>query len=659
MDRLLRALLIAGIVAPLAAAVVWWTADPEWFRSPAESHARADDRAQAATESGVELLAVANRDASADRLTASPDAPQSRASAPSLLSTPHQVVPVALHFDGPPAPHPGGIGNATARQEPPILLWPADEVRDPQPVETVPHEDEQSIGDPDDPSDSAPAEKIAPLDVTMAPPNVGLPGSANPTLRRLPPVSTTLSSKDPAAEYPTQIVEDAAGRDGPQLELQPADAPPWAPLRRLPPVDSSRSQEPVEQPPLDTAQLDRAPAGPTTADHAPVDPAPAKPAPTDIPSDSEPGATMPRVALGLNAHGSLDLAPPATSTPVDDGDVAPHHVVGAGDAIVPNTIDNRDSAAARAATIATERAMEGVRQRANDHLRSGLAVASRGAFYSGRADFIQALRVLAQALDAQSRKRSHSDSLARGLVALEEADDFVPKGSALEADLNVASIVSAHRTPVLKETDPAPTPLEALQAYYTYAQDQLVAACGHEPSASLALYALGKTHLALAQESREAETLHGPKAVALMRASLAVDSTNHLAANELGVMLAGYGQLAEARAALVHAVSLGGPVEAWHNLAVVHERLGEEELARAALAQWQAASRQGQGGAAAAALPSAVRWVDTATFARTSDTPTSGAFIPSGSAQVPSATSSASQPQGARTGQQPWQGFRK
>ena len=102
---------------------------------------------------------------------------------------------------------------------------------------------------------------------------------------------------------------------------------------------------------------------------------------------------------------------------------------------------------------------------------------------------------MAQGLDAESGTPAHSRALAAGLTALKEAQDFLPKGGKLEADLDLPTIVASHRTPVLKGA-PAGSllPLVALKAYFTFAQAQLSQAAGHEVAGSMALYALGKLH---------------------------------------------------------------------------------------------------------------------------------------------------------------------
>lgn len=254
-------------------------------------------------------------------------------------------------------------------------------------------------------------------------------------------------------------------------------------------------------------------------------------------------------------------------------------------------------------------AMQAVSERAFGITQNAIGLADRGAFYSSRSEFIQALRVVTQALDAQSGDSSHSTALAEGLRALTEADDFAPQGSQLEADLDLNSIVASHRTPVLKQEDLVGiTSLVALQQYYTYAQQRLASASGHEPAASQALFGLGRLTVLMAERSADSRRLHAPKAMTLFQASLAVDSRNARAAHELGVLYAQFGQLEDARRLLVMSVNLSPQKETWHNLSVVHERLGEVELARKARYELQLAT-QAQSGRNVTSNGLAVEWV--------------------------------------------------
>lgn len=238
-------------------------------------------------------------------------------------------------------------------------------------------------------------------------------------------------------------------------------------------------------------------------------------------------------------------------------------------------------------------AMAAVTRQGEAKVRRAFQLAERGALYSARAELIQVLRLSAQSLDAQTGSRAHSEALAAGLDALKEASDFAPQGTDLEAHLNLPLLIASHRTPILKQ---APTenlmPLAALQRYYTYAQEQFALAAGNLPVASAALYGLGRVQTVIAQTHGETDNLSGPKMMTYYQAALLVDEGNYRAANELGVLLARYGQFEDARRVLVHSVSVHSQPESWHNLAVVHDQLGQSEMAQRARFEAQLASQR-------------------------------------------------------------------
>ena len=267
--------------------------------------------------------------------------------------------------------------------------------------------------------------------------------------------------------------------------------------------------------------------------------------------------------------------------------------------------------------------MQAVNRQAEQMIRHGYYLAERGALYSARAEFIQALRTVAQALDLQFGGREHTQALAAGLTALEEAEDFVPEGSRLEADLDVAMLIHAHRTPACKAMDAASLlPVTVLQHYYTYGQEQLAVAAGGEEAASMALFGLGKTYSTLAIEKSLSAAVAEPKAMVFHWAALSAHSGNFLAANELAVLEARWGQYSTARALLQYSLAILPHSAVWRNLATVHQRLGEAKLADLAMREAQVAAKR-----EAAATPgnpqgivpsSDVQWLDSKTFASTS-----------------------------------------
>ncbi|QDU97084.1 hypothetical protein [Lignipirellula cremea] len=263
-------------------------------------------------------------------------------------------------------------------------------------------------------------------------------------------------------------------------------------------------------------------------------------------------------------------------------------------------------------------AMKIVNARAHEFNRSGFSLAERSAFFSARADFIQALRLIAQAIDAQAGGVLASQSLSNGLRALEEAEDFRPKGSRLEADLDTSALADGHRTPVLKEDGvnaDQVSALRAVQMYYAYAQEQLAASCGGQAAGSVALYGMGKIQLSLAKAEGEVQGSHGPQAMAYFQAAMMADPSNQRASNELGVMLGRYGQWADARTVLLQSLSVRPMPETWHNLAVVHDRLNEPELARKARHEYELARQT------TPSSSTSVQWLDSKTFAQTNPGP--------------------------------------
>jgi tetratricopeptide (TPR) repeat protein len=265
-------------------------------------------------------------------------------------------------------------------------------------------------------------------------------------------------------------------------------------------------------------------------------------------------------------------------------------------------------------------ALENIARQADQQLYHGFELANRQAYFAARSEFIAALRLVAQGLDAHERTGAHSQSLAAGLTALKEAQDFMPADARLEAELDLPAIVGGHRTPVLKAVPPGQLQaLAAVAAYLTFAQERLAAAAGREVAGSMALSALGKLHAALAGQNTPGLQAPEPKAVAFFQAALLVYPRNCIAANELGVLLARNGDYAHARRALEHSVSVGRTALGLRNLALVYRRLGQPQLA-------ELAGRQAEGLAAAEAAAhrefrgspaGAVRWVEPEVMART------------------------------------------
>ncbi len=231
-------------------------------------------------------------------------------------------------------------------------------------------------------------------------------------------------------------------------------------------------------------------------------------------------------------------------------------------------------------------AMPAVDRGAFEAVQRGYSLSWRGATYSARSEFIQALQMIAQALDARDGSTERTQALANGLQALEEVDDFTLDSRNI-ATVDLERVASAHRTPVLHgERLDRLTAIVAQQRYLTYAQERLAFACRGSAAGSEALYALGRLQSAKHEESK----ISSPKAMTLHQASLLAYEHNHRAANELGVLLARYGQWEDARQWLSKSASAKPTPESLTNLAFVCEKMGihfEAQRARQAVAAMQ------------------------------------------------------------------------
>jgi tetratricopeptide (TPR) repeat protein len=333
-------------------------------------------------------------------------------------------------------------------------------------------------------------------------------------------------------------------------------------------------------------------------------------------SMAESSPALERSEIVANSTSSAESTPAAQSTTVDDQSEA---LSSDREQTYPSTEPIlTKKATAKDLPIRSEQ-LELIARQADQQTRHGLELAGRGAYFAARSEFIAALRLVAQGLDTDGQTKIHGKSLAAGLTALKEAEDFIPGGSRLEADLDLPAIIAGHTTAVLKDADKASlTTLTALKCYFTFAQEQFAQAAGSEVAGSMALHALGKMHEELAKGKGPGAKAAGPKAMVFYQASLLVFPQNFMVANDLGVLLARNGNYEDARKILEHCLSLHNQSSIWHNLAVVYERLGHNEKARQAQQQSLIAmqNEQVRRQKMLAGASDQVRWVDESAFAQ-------------------------------------------
>ncbi|MEM8865431.1 MAG: hypothetical protein AAGF31_07775 [Planctomycetota bacterium] len=259
-------------------------------------------------------------------------------------------------------------------------------------------------------------------------------------------------------------------------------------------------------------------------------------------------------------------------------------------------------------------------------VQDAFTLGRHGALFSARSRFISVLRKIAISKDAADTTDRHSLALAAGLCALDEAESFLPRGDAMETDLNVTAIAASHKTPLYQNADgeaDASTvgkqwvlPHEAIARYHRYAQHKLAIAVAGDQAGSMALYGLGKTYARL--EVLDEAPLAGRTSLTMYRAAVEAHASNYLAANELGVGLARVGRYQAAQQALSRAVASGGTSTVYRNLASVQRNLGQHQLASAAEAR-AAQLAAGERVVGAFSRERGVKWVKPEEFSRVAD----------------------------------------
>ena len=173
---------------------------------------------------------------------------------------------------------------------------------------------------------------------------------------------------------------------------------------------------------------------------------------------------------------------------------------------------------------------------------------------------------------------------------MREVKDFAVRNADVQVGLNVAEILETHQTRIISENEAAVmSPVEAMQRYFTFAHQQLSFAGGHNVVTAEALYCLGKLHTVMAKH--DPETLDIAKAIVFHRAAVSSDPQNSRSYNELGVLLARSGQMGEAEELFKKSLQINPIAETWQNLAKIHGRQGEVELAQLAQAEFAIASQ--------------------------------------------------------------------
>ena len=254
---------------------------------------------------------------------------------------------------------------------------------------------------------------------------------------------------------------------------------------------------------------------------------------------------------------------------------------------------------------------ESVAHKAVHNIEYGKSLSRRGAAFAARQEFYSSLRILAQAHDTQAGGTAYTRALRDAIIALKEAEDFIVSDTETQIGMNVGAVVEGHSTKLISVAEAAnTTAIGAMQRYFGFASTQLRVASGQNPVAAEALYCLGKLHTVQAKFGANASKLDIAKSIVFHQAAMASDQTNFRSANELGVLMANSGRFQESPDMLKRSLQIKQLPQAWQNLAVVHQRAGQPQLAQLAQREFLIASRQNSTGA----THNTIRWMNPEQF---------------------------------------------
>ena len=246
-------------------------------------------------------------------------------------------------------------------------------------------------------------------------------------------------------------------------------------------------------------------------------------------------------------------------------------------------------------------------QKAAHNIEYGKSLSRRGASFAARQEFYSSLRILAQSHDKQVGGTAYTQALRNGIVALKEAQDFIVTDTETQIGLDVSIVIETHSTKIISaESAKSMTAIEALQRYFAYASHQLSRSGGQNVVAAEALYCLGKLHSVQASSGSNQSKLDLAKSMVYHQAAVAADPSNYRSLNELGVLYANSGRFDESKAMLKKSLRIKQLPQAWQNLSVIHQRMGEHQLAQLADQEFQMVSANSPG--------SVIRWTEVEEF---------------------------------------------
>ena len=227
--------------------------------------------------------------------------------------------------------------------------------------------------------------------------------------------------------------------------------------------------------------------------------------------------------------------------------------------------------AAQGSMLPRQRANPQVEVNARKRIQYGESLSRRRSFYAAREEFILALLLVSNSHGNESTNNAYSDRLAKALTALDEVGDFKSMLNRNGHDPQFQQTIRSHKTQLFAGANLTTiSPRKAIDLYCGFAQSQAEQAIGFSAAGSEALHALGKLELMAPDTSSLHASSGQTKALVFFRASLNVNPSNALCANDLGILLFNMGRLNESEEALRHSLASAQSRVVWSNLASVH-----------------------------------------------------------------------------------------
>ncbi|MDX1930434.1 MAG: hypothetical protein SFV81_28175 [Pirellulaceae bacterium] len=236
------------------------------------------------------------------------------------------------------------------------------------------------------------------------------------------------------------------------------------------------------------------------------------------------------------------------------------------------------SARSSVTRIESPQGWQAIGTRLGQHVRKCESLLGRGAFCSAREEAETASMLLYRHIDLHDNLFRCEPAAQSANQALREAEDFLVTMRSTADGEALRRLVDAHTTPALKNKNlSGMSPLTAAQHYRQFAEAQLVEAAQGHPWASELLYTVGRTYQAEADADSSRVDVLRMKAMAYYRAARITLPSNAIACNQLGYLLLQMDRNAEARGALIAAVTLKPEQAFLSNLAEASRRLGDTQ----------------------------------------------------------------------------------